>query len=209
MMIILILLKTVHLRHTHTHTHTPVSLRLFFQGLTLVPGPKPVSSGSEPVLAQAPSLRCSSPYTSPHGNSQSFRELGSAPVTLNKSSIAVATGNWEWDLGPVPVPTHGPVTGLRPSTLASPSPPAAPCLHNKITHQRHNTPFFLQSLSWDRTVPIVIPALRRSLSLWQWTFLDLYATVTQGSLSRHYGTIDLTRQSFCLCVQPEALAPLS
>ena len=53
--------------HIHTHKHLSVTLSCF-QGFILVPGLKPVDSGSEPMLTKPPCLGCSASFTCPPGN---------------------------------------------------------------------------------------------------------------------------------------------
>lgn len=95
-MMMIILLKTCgSQRQTDRYTHTHPSLTFSLpQESYLQSRPKAGDSGSEPMLAKLPYLRCSGSYLLPMAtHPQSTRELGSALVTLNRRSCCC--GHWQ------------------------------------------------------------------------------------------------------------------
>lgn len=184
---IIILLKTcasawqtnrqTHTRtHTRTHTHLSITFSCL-QVLTLVPGPKSVSSGSERMLAKAPCLKFSPWQLIWEHQGIWFSSCHIKQKILLPWSLAAENKILAWFLSLLVLLWSAsiPVDSLLPST------PTAPCLQNKITDQGHSPLFFLQSLSWDRTAPpVTLSSPNHSLILWKLTSLDLFVTVTQG-----------------------------
>lgn len=185
LMMMIILLKTCgSQRQTDRYTHTHPSLTFSLpQESYLQSRPKAGDSGSEPMLAKLPYLRCSGSYPSSHGNPSSEHQGTRFSSCHTKQKILLL-----WPLATESKILDGflapPVLLWFPSIPTDsllPSPLAAPCLSNKIANQSHNTLFFLLPLSWDRPVPTVTASSPSCfLILWQLTSLDLCASVTQG-----------------------------